>query len=169
MFLIKRESQLNHYVLILFLKLVGVLDLKIIPNYWLNSQIWGQHFPLLLCDHWDGNWSISNKTMGEEAPFLFLKGESEVVVVEEVAARELEPRCLKGKVKVAQPCLTLSWNSPGWNTGVGSPSLLQGIFPTRGLNPGLLHHRWILYQLRHKGSPRCLKERQKLGTLSLPI
>lgn len=30
--------------------------------------------------------------MGEEAPFLFLKGESEVVVVEEVAARELEPR-----------------------------------------------------------------------------
>ena len=33
MFLIKRESQLNHYVLILFLKLVGVLDLKIIPNH----------------------------------------------------------------------------------------------------------------------------------------
>lgn len=33
MFLIKRESQLNHYVLILFLKFVGVLDLKIIPNH----------------------------------------------------------------------------------------------------------------------------------------
>ena len=31
------------------------------------------------------------------------------------------------------------WNSPGQNTGVGSLSLLQGIFPTRGSNPGLLH------------------------------
>ena len=31
------------------------------------------------------------------------------------------------------------WNSPGQNTGVGSCSLLQGIFPTQGLNPGLLH------------------------------
>ena len=40
----------------------------------------------------------------------------------------------------------------GQNTGVGSLSLLQGIFPTQGLNPGLLHCRWILYQLRHKGS-----------------
>ena len=44
------------------------------------------------------------------------------------------------------------WNSPGQNTGVGSLSLLQAIFPTQGLNPGLLHCRWILYQLSHKGS-----------------
>ena len=40
------------------------------------------------------------------------------------------------------------WNSPGQNTGVGSLSLLQGIFPTQGLNPGLLHCRQILCQLR---------------------
>ena len=33
---------------------------------------------------------------------------------------------------------------------------LQGIFPTQGLNPGLLHCRWILYQLSHKGSPILL-------------
>ena len=31
------------------------------------------------------------------------------------------------------------WNPPGQNTGVGSLSLLQGIFPTQGSNPGLLH------------------------------
>ena len=49
------------------------------------------------------------------------------------------------------------WNSPGQNTGVGSLSLLQGIFPTQGLNPGLLHCRQILYQLSHKGSWRILK------------
>ena len=44
------------------------------------------------------------------------------------------------------------WNSPGQNTGVGSHSLLQGIFPTQGSNPGLPHCRKILYQLSHKGS-----------------
>ena len=45
------------------------------------------------------------------------------------------------------------WDSPGQNTGVGSFSLLQGIFPTQGLNPGLPHYRQILYQLSYKGSP----------------
>ena len=37
------------------------------------------------------------------------------------------------------------WNSPGKNTGEDSHSLLQRIFPTQGLNPGLLHCRQILY------------------------
>ena len=39
------------------------------------------------------------------------------------------------------------WNSPGQNTGVGSLSLLQGIFPTQRWNPGLPHCRQIPYQL----------------------
>ena len=51
------------------------------------------------------------------------------------------------KVKVAQLCSTLCdplwlycpWNSSGQNTGEGSLSLLQGIFPTQGSNPGLPH------------------------------
>ena len=46
-----------------------------------------------------------------------------------------------------------SCNSPGQNTGVGSLSLLQGIFPTQGSNPGLPHCRRILYQLSYEGSP----------------
>ena len=54
-------------------------------------------------------------------------------------------------------------NSPGQNTGVGSLSLLQGIFPTQGLNPGLLHCRRILYQLGHKGKPK----NTGVGSLSL--
>ena len=49
------------------------------------------------------------------------------------------------------------WDSPGQNTGVGSLSLLQGIFPTQGSNWGLPHCRWILYQLSHQGSPRILE------------
>ena len=39
------------------------------------------------------------------------------------------------------------------NTGAGCPALLQGIFPTQGLNPGFLHYRRILYQLSHQGGP----------------
>ena len=49
------------------------------------------------------------------------------------------------------------WVSLGQNTGVGSLSLLQRIFPTQGSNPGLLHCGWILYQLSHNGSPRILE------------
>ena len=45
--------------------------------------------------------------------------------------------------------LYIPWNSPGQNTWVGSLSLLQGIFPSQGSNPGLPHCRWILYQLSH--------------------
>ena len=49
------------------------------------------------------------------------------------------------------------WNSPVQNTGVGSLSLLQEIFPTQELNSGLLHCRQIIYQLSLKGSPRILE------------
>ena len=43
------------------------------------------------------------------------------------------------------------WNSPDQNTGVGSHSFLQWIFPTQGLNPSLSYCRQILCQLSHKG------------------
>ena len=70
------------------------------------------------------------------------------------------------KVKVPQSCLILCdpmdyiaysplyhiWNSPGQNTGVGSLSLLQGIFLTQELNQSLLHCRQILYQLSYQGA-----------------
>ena len=68
------------------------------------------------------------------------------------------------KVKVAQSCPILRphglyspWDSPVPNTRVGSLSLLQGIFPTKGSNPGLPHCGRILYQLSHQGSPRILE------------
>ena len=49
--------------------------------------------------------------------------------------------------------LLCPWDFPGKDTGVGCHFLLQGIFPTQGSNPGLLHCRQILYQLSFKGSP----------------
>ena len=45
------------------------------------------------------------------------------------------------------------WDSLGKNTRVGCHALLQGIFPTQGLNPCLPHCRQILYCLSHQGSP----------------
>ena len=65
---------------------------------------------------------------------------------------------IRSKVKVAQLCPTLCspllyispWKSAGQDTGVGSLSLLQGIFPTQGSIPGLPHCKQILYQLSHR-------------------
>ena len=68
---------------------------------------------------------------------------------------EVMPDVTKVKVKITQSGPTHCgphglynlWNSPGQNNVVHRLFLLQGIFPTQGLNPGLLHCRWILYQL----------------------
>ena len=60
--------------------------------------------------------------------------------------------------------LLCPWNSAGQNTGVGSHSFLQGIFPTHGLNPGLPHCRHILYCLSHQGSPRSRGRETQKGT-----
>ena len=49
--------------------------------------------------------------------------------------------------------LLCPWDFPSKNTEVGCHFLLQGIFPTQGLNPSLLHCRQNLYQLSHQGSP----------------
>ena len=69
---------------------------------------------------------------------------------------------VKVKVSVTQSCLTLPahglwptrllcpWTFPHKNTGVGYRFLLQGIFPTQGLNPVLPHGRQILYYLIHQ-------------------
>ena len=55
------------------------------------------------------------------------------------------------------PGSSVHGDSPGKNTGVGCHALLQGIFPTQRLNPGLLHCRRILYHLSHQGSLRILE------------
>ena len=68
-------------------------------------------------------------------------------------------------VLIAQSCLTLMtpwtvacqhlcpWDFPGKNTGMGSQSLLQGIFPTQGLNLSVLHWQADSLPLSHLGSP----------------
>ena len=87
--------------------------------------------------------------------------------------------------EVAQSCLTLCnpMNCslprfsihgifPGNNTGVGCHFLLQGIFLTQGLNPGLLYCRQTLYCLSHQGSPLespwNMKKKKKVLSASFP-
>ena len=55
------------------------------------------------------------------------------------------------------------WGFPGKSTGVGCHFLLQEIFPTQGLNPGLLHCRQMLYCFSHQLS------HTKAGSLSEPM
>ena len=79
---------------------------------------------------------------------------------------------LAARYLVTQSCqcvqlFATSWTSPpgssvhgdssGKNTGVGCHALLQEIFPTQGLNPGLPHCGWILSHLSHLGGPRILE------------
>ena len=52
------------------------------------------------------------------------------------------------------------WDFLGMSTGVGCRFLLQGIFPTEGSNPGLLHCRQTLYHLSHQRS-LCLDPKTK--------
>ena len=56
------------------------------------------------------------------------------------------------------PGISVHGDSLGKNTGVGCHTLLYGIFPTQGLNPGTPHCRRILYHLSHKGNPRILEQ-----------
>ena len=79
---------------------------------------------------------------------------------------------------VTQSCLTLCkpmdcrcflGDSPGKNSGVGCQVLLQGIFPTKGLNSGLLHYRWILYQLGYQRSPWSLPMAVKMDWVIFPL
>ena len=85
-----------------------------------------------------------------------------IVLVAQLSLTLIQPRGL-------YPArLLCPWDSPGQNTGVGSHSLLQGIFPTQGLNPHLLRCRQILHHLSHQGSPTCpepnvIGKRQEAG------
>ena len=57
--------------------------------------------------------------------------------------------------------LLCPWNSPGKNITVGSHSLLQGIFMTKGSNSCLLQCKRILYHLSHMGSPNMTMQKYK--------
>ena len=116
------------------------------------------------------SWQIDGETMETLTDFLFLGSK---ITADGDYSHEIK-RCLllgtkamTNLVKVAvvnslRPSgLSSPWNSSGRNTGVGSHSLLQQIFPTQELNWGLMHCRQILYQLSFQGSPKLYSNKKK--------
>ena len=123
----------------------------------LHCSAWAFHCSGFSCGAWAslprGIWDLSGLGTEPEPPALasgFLTS---------------GPPKKKVKVKVTQSrptlCDPMDYTAHGTlqarNTGVGSLSLLQAIFPTQELNPGLPHCRLIIYQLSHKGGPRILE------------
>ena len=81
---------------------------------------------------------------------LFSRGHIFIVLGCSVMSDSLHPHGL-------QPTrLLCPWRFSRQEYWSGFDGLLQGIFPTQELNPGLLHLRWILLQLSHQGGPRVL-------------
>ena len=87
-------------------------------------------------------------------------------VIQNISSKKAEKSGRKSRSVVSDSFrhhgLYSPWNSPDQNTGGGSLSRLQGIFPTQGSNPDIPHCGQILYQLSHKGSPIT-----EVGSLSL--
>ena len=72
----------------------------------------------------------------------------------------LQPRDQTHVSCIASEFFTILATREAQESGVGSLSLLQGIFPAQELNQSLLHCRQILHQLRYQGSP-CLLQAMK--------
>ena len=105
-------------------------------------------------------WKCSKTDGGDDCPYLWIHvNTTEWYTLNRQIVRYMN--YISVKVLVTQSCLTVynpmdcsppgscPWNFPGKNTRVGCHFLLQGIFPTQGSNPALLHCRQILYHLSH--------------------
>ena len=87
------------------------------------------------------------------SPFLICSSSISAVLC--LVAQSYSTLC--DPVDCSPPGSSVHEDAPGKNTGVGCHALLQGIFPSEGLNPGLPHCRQIFYYLSHQGSPRILE------------
>ena len=91
-------------------------------------------------------------TRSATAPFFFSRAFPPLCFhVQSVLVAQSRP-ILCSPMDCSLPSSSVHADSPGKNSGVGCHALLQGIFSTRRWSPGLLHCRWILYQLSHQGS-----------------
>ena len=102
-------------------------------------------------------WNITQPFSGAKLGHLWRRGWTQSLSHRVKSESESES-CSVVSNSLQSHGLYSPWNSPDQNTGVGSLSLLQGIFPTQGLNLGLPQCRRFLYQLSHKGSPRVLEQ-----------
>ena len=120
-----------------------------------GSQSRGCHHALQNCRQGQSSHDLCELRSCPWIVSLYLSTHSErkcESVSRSVVSNSLQPHGLQPNKLL---CL---WDSLGKSTGVSSHSLLQGIFPTQGLNPGLLHCRQFLYQLSHLSSKCLLNE-----------
>ena len=98
-------------------------------------------------------WDPPQNESGRQFPSTssFLDKERKIIVSHFVLSRSVMSN--SWRPHGLQPTRLLRpWDSPGRNSGVGCHFLLREIFPTQGLNPGLLYCRQTLYHLSHQGS-----------------
>ena len=95
-----------------------------------------------------GTWVIPGQ--GTRSPMLQLRKKM-ARVMKVLLAQSYPTLC--DPMDCSPPGSFLCGDSPDKNTEVGCHSLLQGIFPTQGSNPGFLHCRQMLYHRNHQGSP----------------
>ena len=135
--------------------------------YLVSDSLWprGLQHTRLLCplspgirsnSHPMSQWCYLSYPLLPSSPFAFSLSQQQGLFQWVGSSRQVV-KVLELQLPLQPHGLYSARNSPGQNTGVGSLSLLQGIFPTQGSNPGLPHCRRILYQLSHKGSPRILE------------
>ena len=113
-----------------------------------------------LCIRWPKYWSFNISPSNEYSGLISFRNDWFDLLAVQGTLKSLLQDHKWNESESRSVCLThcnSPWNSLGQNTGVGSFSLLKGIFPTQGSHPGLPHHRRILYQLSHKGNPRILE------------
>ena len=106
---------------------------------------------LMEAKHWLWSWQIWRKPTASAMDSLPNSAQNPVLCF---ATQSYLILC--DLMDCSPPGSSVHGDSLGENTGVGSHALLQGIFPTQGSKPGILHCRWILYCLSHQGSPWAL-------------
>ena len=113
------------------------------------------------CLDYGSHVSICHPAMGQVTPsWLYTPGFCDECLP---SGLQVSRRSLRSESEVVQSCPTLCdptatrllrpWDFPGKSTAVGCHFLLQEIFPTQRLNPGLPHCRQTLYRLSHQGRP----------------
>ena len=108
-----------------------------------------------------GWWAERKKLQTRKSPEMAEAKGNQTHIAEDAVLCLVTQSCptLCDPMDCSLPGSSVHGDSPRKNTGVGCHALLQGIFPTRGSNPRLLHCKSILYHLSHQESCQC-----KLGS-----
>ena len=133
--------------------------LLLLPSIFPSIRVFSNKSALRI--RWPKNWSFSfTISRSSEYPGLisFMMDWLDLLAVQGTPKSLLQHHSSKASIFRRSAFFTVQLSqglySPGQNTGVGSCSILQGIIPTQGSNPGLPHGRRIPDQLSHQGSPK---------------